>query len=243
MTDLTAVILLIEGRSDNQTFATAIKKAGYHPEKFQTNANALKWALQNKPDLIVFDSSSMRSNGLRSCRRLRQNLGDIPIIHCRAEGVPHDDRIEAKAYLEQPFTPRKLLNRIRALLPADDSKEEVVRCGYLKLYPSKRSVDVNGQGERALTPKLVMLLEEFIRHPNQVVSRKQLMKSVWQTDYIGDTRTLDVHIRWVREQIEENPANPKILRTVRGKGYIFDMPSLTEETPSEEPSAKEAASK
>jgi DNA-binding response OmpR family regulator len=74
-----------------------------------------------------------------------------------------------------------------------------------------------------LTPKQAQLLEEFVRYPNQVVSRRQLMQNVWRTDYIGDTRTLDVHIRWVREIIEEDPAQPKLLRTVRGKGYIFTM--------------------
>jgi two-component system phosphate regulon response regulator PhoB len=76
-----------------------------------------------------------------------------------------------------------------------------------------------------LTPKLAQLLEEFIRHPNELVTRRQLMLNVWKTEYIGDTRTLDVHIRWVREQIEENPTKPQLLRTIRGKGYIFIMPS------------------
>ena len=179
------------------------------------------------PDLIVFDATSMRSSGTRSCRRLRRALGDLPIIHCRAEGVKEDVTATADVYLAQPFTPRKLLNRIRALLPADETQEEVVRCGSITFYREKRSVEVNGQGEQPLTPKQAQLLEEFVRYPNQVISRKQLMQNVWRTDYIGDTRTLDVHIRWVREIIEENPAKPKLLRTVRGKGYIFNMLPLT----------------
>jgi DNA-binding response OmpR family regulator len=218
-----AIILLIEGTPNSSSFAPALEKAGYRPECFHTGVNALNWALQNTPDLIVFDAASMRSSGTRSCRRLRRALGEVPIIHCRTEGEKEDASAEADIYLEQPFTPRKLLNRVRALLPADDMKEEVVRCGCLTLYRAKRSVEMNGQGERSLTPKLTQLLEEFIRYPNQTISRRQLMHNVWRTDYIGDTRTLDVHIRWVREIIEEDPARPKLLRTVRGKGYIFKM--------------------
>ena len=219
----TAVILLIEGTSNHNSFAPALAKAGHQIETFYTGVNALNWAMQNSPDLIVFDAASMRSNGIRSCRRLRRVLGDVPIIHCRNENEKAQPAADADVYLAQPFTPRKLLNRIRALLPADDMGEEVVRCGCITLFREKRSVEVNGQGEQSLTPKQAQLIEEFIRFPNQVVSRRQLMQNVWRTDYIGDTRTLDVHIRWVREIIEVDPAKPQLLRTVRGKGYIFNM--------------------
>ncbi|MFQ5421121.1 MAG: winged helix-turn-helix domain-containing protein, partial [Anaerolineae bacterium] len=106
---------------------------------------------------------------------------------------------------------------------ADDQNEEIIRFGNIILYKSKRSVEVAGQGESRLTPKLVQLLEEFLRHPNQLVSRRQLMEHVWQTSYVGDTRTLDVHIRWIRECIEVNPARPQMLKTIRGKGYIFSI--------------------
>ena len=219
----TAVILLIEGTPNHNSFAPALEKVGYQLESFHTGVNALNWAVNNVPDIIVFDAASMRSSGTRSCRRLRRALEDVPIIHCRAQGEKEDASAEADVYLVQPFTPRKLLNRIRALLPADGMAEEVIRCGCITLYREKRSVEVNGQGEQALTPKQAQLLEEFVRYPNQVVSRRQLMQNVWKTDYIGDTRTLDVHVRWVREIIEMDPAKPRLLRTVRGKGYIFNM--------------------
>lgn len=219
-----AVILLVEGKSaGNGTFAPALEKAGYCIKVVHTGTKALTWSKENQPNLVVFDASSMRSSGTRSCRRLRRALGDTPIIHSRASGESEDRSAEADVYLEQPFTPRKLLNRVRALLPADHLKEEIVRYGQITLYLSKRSVDVAGRGERRLTPKLAQLLEEFIRHPNKVLSRRQLMRNVWKTDYIGDTRTLDVHIRWMRETIEENPAQPQLLRTVRGEGYIFGI--------------------
>ncbi len=219
-----AVILLVEGKgAGNSSMGPALKKAGYDLKIAHTGADALLQSQEYPPDLVVFDASTMRSSGVRSCLRLRRALEHTPIIHSRAVGEPEDHSAEADVYLEHPYTSRKLLNRIHALLPADDSDDEVVRCGSVTLYRSKPSVEVGGQGERRLTPKLACLLEEFMSHPNELVSRPELMQRVWKTDYIGDTRTLDVHIRWMRELIEEDPAKPKLLRTVRGKGYIFQV--------------------
>ncbi len=219
-----AHILLVEGRGTaEQSLAPAIRKAGYTLCLVHTGAAAVDCLQDNAPDLIIFDASTMRSSGSRNCRRLRRLSPQTPFIHSRGADSPKDETIEADVYLVHPYTARKLLNRVNALLPADDSQEEIVRCGRLTFYRAKRSVDINGQGEQPLTPKLAQLLEEFLRHPNQVISRRQLMQNVWQTDYIGDTRTLDVHIRWVRERIEADPANPRLLRTVRGKGYIFSV--------------------
>lgn len=225
-----AMILLVEGRgASGHSLAPALRKASYELSIAHTGASALKQIAECQPDLVVFDASTMRSSGTRTCKRLRRALAETPIIHSRSAGTLEDRRAEADVYLMHPFTPRKLLNRVRVLLPADDHKEEIVRCGNLTFYRSKRSVDVVGKGEHRLTPKLARLLEELIRHSEEVVSRKQLMRNVWNTDYVGDTRTLDVHIRWIRESIEVNPARPKLLRTVRGKGYIFGVP------PPEEP--------
>lgn len=219
-------ILIVEGKSGGDSLAPALEGAGYEVSVFHTGTAAIASLEKTIPDLVVFDSSSMRSSGARTCRRLRKALGTKPIIHIRQESIAIDRSAEADVYLQLPFTPRKLFNRVRALLPVDQVKEEIVRYGHISLYRTKRSVEVNGQGESQLTPKLAELLEEFIRHPNEVVTRRQLMINVWKTDYIGDTRTLDVHIRWMRELIEEDPAKPALLKTVRGKGYIFCVPSL-----------------
>ena len=224
-----AVILLVEGKSTgNGSLTPALKKSGYDFEVVHTGAAAFSWieSSNDKPDLIVFDALSMRSNGVRICRRIRRLLGDMPIIHCRSAGDSTEPDAEADIYLIHPFTPRKLLNRIRALLPADASTEEIVRMGEITIFRSKRSVDVAGRGEQRLTPKLLQLLEEFLRHPEELISRRQLMQNVWDTDYVGDTRTLDVHIRWVRECIEDNPAKPCLLKTIRGKGYILNLAQL-----------------
>jgi DNA-binding response OmpR family regulator len=219
------VILLIEGRHDAETsLSYPLANAGFLVESFISGREAVSWSQDNHPDLIVLDASSMRSNGVRISQRLRGILDNTPIIYCRSQGVREEPQATADIYLERPFTGRKLLNRVRDLLPADPAQEEIVRYGHLKYYRGKRAVDVGERGEQRLTPKLAHLLEEFLRHPGEIVSRRQLMRNVWQTDYIGDTRTLDVHIRWVRECIETDPSNPELLVTVRGKGFRLAEP-------------------
>jgi two-component system, OmpR family, phosphate regulon response regulator PhoB len=185
---------------------------------------AFNAVLAGKPDLVVLDTLGMRSMAIGLCRRLRRSLGETPIVHCRAVSEMEDRSAGADVYLAHPFTPRKLLNRVHALLPADELHDEIVRTGPLTLYLAKRSVRVEGRAQQRLTPKLAALLEEFLRRPNEVLGRHELMRRVWKTDYFGDTRTLDVHIRWLRELIEENPAQPILLRTVRGVGYILQVP-------------------
>jgi len=221
------LILLVEGkRAGDDSLHAALCKAGYEVCVHHTGNSALRWVAENEPDLVVFDGASMRSSGVRSCRQLRRALGDVPIIHTRSADEPRDEAAGATVYLARPFTPRKVLNRVRSLLPAVASEEEIVRAGDLILYRGKRSVQVVEQGERQLTPKLAALLEDFLLHPNEVRTRRELMQNVWQTDYIGDTRTLDVHVRWVREAIEENPSSPRRLLTVRGKGYVLRVPPV-----------------
>lgn len=216
------LILLVEGLSAGRdSLAAMLAKASYDILIVHSGAEALEWLADHTPALIIFDASSMRSNGVRNCRRLRRAAEHTPIIHSRSAGEEEDRAAGADVYLERPFSPRKLLNRVRALLPADVHKEEIVRYGCITLFRNKRSVDVVGKGEFALTPKLAALLEMFMRHPNELLTRPQLMLSVWQTDFIGDTRTLDVHIRWVRECIEVDPSNPQLLATVRGHGYML----------------------
>ena len=219
-----ATILLVEGTSAGiNSMAPAIVKAGLTVSVANSGNGAINLLKSHTPDLIVLDASTMRSSGVRTCRRLRKALPEKPLIHCLAVGQDEDRSAGADIYLAKPFTARKLLNRIWTLLPADDLDEEIVRMGPLTFYGAKRSVDVAGQGERRLTPKMASLLEEFLRHPNQILSRHTLMEVVWKTSYFGDTRTLDVHIRWLREIIEKDPAKPRLLRTVRGVGYIFSV--------------------
>ncbi len=215
-----ATILLLEGqRTGNGGAIHALQKADHRVVSFHTGTKAVTYLEENSPQLIIVNAATMRSNGARICRRFRKIKPNIPLIHIRAEDEAEDKSVQADVYLQLPFTPRKLMNRVKSLLPADVLTEEVVRYGPILFFKTKRAVDVAHRGETKLTPKLAQLLEAFLRHPNELVTRKQLMIEVWKTEYVGDTRTLDVHVRWVREVLEEDPANPKLLLTVRGQGY------------------------
>jgi DNA-binding response OmpR family regulator len=217
-----AAILLVEGRwAVADSLALPLRKVGLDVTVCHTAVDAISVLKQADPDLLVFDAATMRTSGARTCQRLRRSNEAIPLIHCRGEGEAEPTESGADVYLRQPFTARKLLNRIRALLPANPDSEEIVRVGGLIYYRNKRSVNSPHYGERQLTPKLAELLEQFLRHPDVVLDRKHLMQMVWHTSYIGDTRTLDVHIRWMREIIEGDPAYPKFIVTVRGVGYVF----------------------
>jgi DNA-binding response OmpR family regulator len=152
---------------------------------------------------------------------LKRADGTVPILWVLDEGQSVSKEGIADLSLQRPFTSRKLLNRVRKLLPS--KKSETLTAGDIVFDPRSRQVR-KGDRQLRLTPKQAALLEELMRHAPEVLSRRFLMKNVWKTDYLGDTRTLDVHIRWVREAIEDNPSAPKYVQTVRGVGYRFEIP-------------------
>lgn len=223
--DAPQILVVVGVWADEEGLVSALNRGGYAVHVAPGAQHAATWLESNLADLVIYHAASMDSDGVRGCQAVRRQVGAAPIIHTRKQGTVKNERAGADVYLAMPFTSRKILNRVRALLPADQFTQEIVRAGDITLYRKKPSVDVVGKGEKALTPKQARLLEEFLRHPNAVLDRRQLMRNVWETDYIGDTRTLDVHIRWVREAIEENPSKPKFIVTVRGIGYIFRLPA------------------
>ena len=113
------------------------------------------------------------------------------------------------------------MNRVHRLLPGDE--RYLIKVGPIKLNLAQRKVQCEGKDER-LTPKQAKLLELFIQNPGRLLTRKRLIREVWYTDYTGDTRTLDVHMSWLRQAIEPDPKNPKYLKTIRGMGYRLDFP-------------------
>jgi DNA-binding response OmpR family regulator len=123
------------------------------------------------------------------------------------------------AVLATPFTARKLLNRINPLLPIHG--RHLLHVGPIRLDWEHKRVNCQGR-EARLTPRLTRLLKVLMEHPREVVERESLFREVWETAYTGDTRTLDVHISWLRQAIEEDPRNPVLLRTIRGVGYRLD---------------------
>lgn len=221
---MAARVLLIESaRASANTFAPALKKRGYEVAVAHSGKGAVQLASKGAPpDVFVLNAASMNTSGNRICALLKRHFAAIPLIHIKSaseNGLPS----EANVVLFMTFTPRKLINRIEHFLNAD--KGEILECGPFRLNLKQRILTGNGR-EKRLTPKLSQLMELFMRNPGETMDRKYLMKTVWDTDYMGDTRTLDVHIRWIREAVEERTDQPRYVVTVRGVGYRFEPDQL-----------------
>jgi DNA-binding response OmpR family regulator len=195
---------------------------GYGVTKAHTRREAFLLLEQTLPDLVIVDGRHLRFDPYRFSRSLRADGYQVPVLLI----VPTDWEVErgsgVNVHLREPFTARKLLNRIGRLLPTIG--ENVLRVGDLVLDVQQRTVS-RGMVNHRLTPKQARLLEVFMRHPGQVLTRRFLMEQVWETDFVGDTRTLEVHIHWLRKAIEDDPSHPVFLTTVRRVGYRFTVPS------------------
>lgn len=216
-----STILIIERSGNNEhTFVPSLEHRGFEVSTVNTGKLAISRSKRKKPDLIVLDAASLGTSGNRIAAQIRESLNGVPIIHVRAakHAVGDEKAGPGDVSLDMPFTPRKLINRVKRLLPGES--DDVLAAGPIKLDVKQRMVHVHGAGKR-ITPKCAGLLELFLRHPGETLNRGFLMKKVWKTDYVGDTRTLDVHVRWLREAIERRPANPNHIVTVRGIGYRF----------------------
>ena len=216
-----ATILWIEGkRANSPSFIPGLRKKGYDIETVQTGTQALANLSDVKPDLVVVDSASMRSNGKRICKSLRNQDGSLPILVIADPEKVYSGDFDANIVLSLPFTIRKLNNRIIRILPGEGGN--VIRVGPIRLDLERKRVRCNDKESR-LTPRLIILLKTLMTHEGEVLERKRLFKEIWETDYIGDTRTLDVHMSWLRQAIEADPRNPQYLKTIRGVGYRLDV--------------------
>ncbi|MDF1500166.1 MAG: response regulator transcription factor [Anaerolineales bacterium] len=217
-----AKILLIESsRASTSSFAAALERKGFSVQIFNKMKNALAAASKGQPDVLILDAASMRTTGTRLCKRARDKLDGLPIILISPAGTEPDDSCGASQTLVHPFTPRKLINRVDRLIPGEE--HQIMHVGPIKLDKAKNRVYTKS-GQSRLTPKLVKLLEIFLNNPGRLMMRKTLIRKVWHTDYTGDTRTLDVHMSWLRQAIEEDPSSPAMLKTIRGMGYRLDLP-------------------
>ncbi len=213
-----ARILVIER---TEGFSAGLKKR-YEVTSAANGKQALALVSESQYAVVVLDAISMRTPGDRIARQLREGLGTIPLIHLHP-GPKASANTPADVVLFLPFTARKIANTIERLLHKV-SDDNIVTCGPFSVNLSRRVLTANGQ-ETSLTPKLVLLVETFLRNPGETLDRKLLMEKVWETSYLGDTRTLDVHVRWIRRAIEENPGTPRYLKTVRGVGYRLEIPA------------------
>jgi DNA-binding response OmpR family regulator len=215
-----ADILLIEGkRADNPAFFSGLTRKGYHVDTVFNGSGALIFLDERIPHLVLVNAVSMRTSGRRICKSIRDKVKEIPIVLVVNENEENLENITANVVLALPFTLQKLLNRIRPLLPAEEKK--LLQAGSLKLDVEHRRVYCRNK-QVTLNPRLIMLLKLLMEHHGEVISREDLFKTIWETAYMGDTRTLDVHISWLRHALEEDPRRPKYIKTVRGVGYRLD---------------------
>jgi DNA-binding response OmpR family regulator len=210
-------ILLVERRrSAHQSFAAALRKR-YQVSSVISGKQALATAATLRPAAIILDAISMNSPGDRIARLLKEGQ-PAPVIHL----VEKTSRSGADTVLTAPVSARKLTIALERLIAPARHGPDALVVGPFRMDVERRVLVVHGV-EKQLTPKLAMLVEMFLRHPGETLDRKRLMEQVWQTDYMGDTRTLDVHIRWIRSTIEADPAHPQYLKTVRGIGYRLEL--------------------
>jgi len=215
-----AIILLIEARhAEIPSFAADLQKKGFGVEIARSGSQAVTRLKEINPNLAVVNAASLRSTGLRICQALREKDSRLPVILILGKENNVDPKA-ADSILMLPFTVQKLVNRIKPLLPGDG--KNVLHVGPIRLDLEQRRVRSLNKSTR-LTPRLVALLKMLMEHHGEVVEREALFKKVWDTDYTGDTRTLDVHISWLRRAIELDPERPKFLKTIRGVGYRMDL--------------------
>ena len=217
-----AKLLLIEGkRADRPSFVAGLTRKGYQVESVPNGSAALARLEQGALDLIVVDAASMRTIGKRICQSLHEHTAAPLILVVDAAQLESTEKEDvADIVLALPFTLQKLVNRIRSLLPIES--KDVIQAGPIQLDPTQHWVRV-GKRQSSLTPRLVLLLRILIEHSGEVVERAALFRQVWETAYTEDTRTLDVHISWLRRAVEVDVRKPKYIVTIRGVGYRLDV--------------------
>jgi len=215
------LILLIEGkRSDRPSYMAGLSKKGYEVESVPNGASAVKAIQTINPRAIIIDAASMRTSGTRICSTLKNACENTPVLLIVAEDQEDLENSCSDQVLRLPFTLQKLLNRLRPYMSINENKK--LECGPIKLDLKERWVHCNGKQTR-LTPRLFLLMETLMHHPGEVLQREELFKKIWETDYLGDLRSLDVHISWLRQAVEDDPRNPRYIQTERGIGYRLEI--------------------
>jgi DNA-binding response OmpR family regulator len=230
MNDLT-VLVVDDEQNIVDVVSAYLNREGFNVVTAADGEDALRKVAEHNPDLVVLDVMLPRLDGLEVCRRIRA-AGNTPIIMLTARGEETDKivglGIGADDYLTKPFSPKELVARIKAVLrraapaaPPEPGADSVVRFAGLRINPRTRSVETNN-GAVELTAKEFDLLYFLASHPSEVFTRTQLLDQVWDYSYYGDTSTVTVHVRRLREKIEPDPMRPRFIKTVWGIGYKFE---------------------
>ena len=205
--DLTTADLLIP----------SLERKGYHVWLVRTQRQAIAAIRTKCPNLLVLDVASFGVRGYDLCDLLQETSQQTPMVLLVPAG--HDPLgCQAVAWMAPPFTSRRLLYRVKKA--AQQVVLRLIEAGPLVLDPDARVVQKGDQTHR-LRPKEAHLLALLMENAGRALSRRRIMKEVWETDYMGDTRTLNVHIHWLRTKVEEDATSPRLIHTIRGVGYLF----------------------
>ena len=226
---MTRVLVVEDEESFSDALSYMLRREGYEVAVAGSGVEALAMFDRNGADLVLLDLMLPGLSGTEVCRALRQR-SRVPIIIVTARDSEVDKvvglELGADDYVTKPFSSRELVARIRAVLrrgvDVDDLVGSTVEAGPVRMDVERHTVSVDGRAV-SLPLKEFDLLELLLRNAGRVLTRGQLIDRVWGADYVGDTKTLDVHVKRLRGKIEPDPANPKYLVTVRGLGYKFDF--------------------
>ena len=236
---MTKTILVVE---DEISIATLLQynleKAGFQVITANDGQDGLNKAVEQRPDLIVLDLMLPKLDGMEVCKELRMQKINIPIIMLTARDDEFDKvlglELGADDYMTKPFSPREVVARAKAVLrrsspsvvqEQSELSENVYEYGSLQVYPERFEVFMNGECLE-FTPKEFELLVYLLENKNRVLTRDQLLSAVWNYEFAGDTRIVDVHISHLRDKIEENSRKPVFIKTIRGLGYKFEEPKV-----------------
>ncbi|MEU5867218.1 MULTISPECIES: response regulator transcription factor [unclassified Nonomuraea] len=226
---MTRVLVVEDEESFSDALSYMLRKEGFEVSVAATGPEALDTFDRNGADLVLLDLMLPGLPGTEVCRSLRQR-SKVPVIMLTAKDSEIDKvvglELGADDYVTKPFSSRELVARIRAVLRRQGDVVEELETAVLAVGPVRMDVDrhvVAVRGEQVQLPlKEFELLEVLLRNAGRVLTRGQLIDRVWGADYVGDTKTLDVHVKRLRAKIEADPSNPRCILTVRGLGYKFD---------------------
>ena len=226
------ILVVDDERTLRETLAESLETEGFVVVQAADGREAVNAFRRSHPDLILLDLMLPELSGTEVCRIIRSESG-VPILMLTAKNAELDKvvglELGADDYVTKPFSFRELLARIRALLrrseqQSQSAETETVELGAVKVDLAGRRL-LRGAEVLAVKPKAFELLAFLIRNPGHVFTRDQLLERVWGYDYAGETRTVDVHVHWLRGAIEPEPAAPVFIHTVRGTGYVFRPPA------------------
>src|SRR5690625_436528 len=227
-------ILIVDDEVSIVTLLTFnIERAGFETDTDYDGEVDIQKAETGAFDLIILDLMLPKMDGLEVCKYLRQQKIDTPILMLTAKDDESDKiiglELGADDYLTKPFSPKEVVARIKAILRRTNGKKEqsfeTIQIGDLLIYPEKQEATLKEE-LLTFTRKEFELLQFLVEHKGKVISRDQLLNKVWNYDFAGDTRIVDVHISRLREKIEKDTKKPKYIKTIRGLGYKIEEPSL-----------------